>query len=70
MRAKNVQHRLGTFMAILLFVLVTLPYKVLLDFRGKLRDTILDWEDALPPAQLDKAEKHCRQVQRSVPLAY
>lgn len=28
--------------------------------RGKLRDTILDWEDALPVSELDMAEKHCR----------
>lgn len=36
--------------------------------RGKLRDTILDWEDALPPAQLDKAEKHCRRADLCVCL--
>jgi len=28
--------------------------------RGKLRDTVLDWEDALPTTQLDLSEKHCR----------
>jgi len=33
---------------------------VLLDFRGKLRDTVLDWEDDLPVSQLDMAEKNCR----------
>ncbi|GMH29070.1 hypothetical protein Nepgr_030913 [Nepenthes gracilis] len=28
--------------------------------REKLRDTVLDWEDALPPKETDLAEKHCR----------
>ncbi|KAL4342466.1 hypothetical protein GQ457_08G007730 [Hibiscus cannabinus] len=27
---------------------------------AKLRDTVLDWEDALPPKEMDLAEKHCR----------
>ncbi|KAK6149414.1 hypothetical protein DH2020_016939 [Rehmannia glutinosa] len=27
---------------------------------AKLRDTVLDWEDALPPKEMDPAEKHCR----------
>jgi len=35
---------------------------VVFDYRGKLRDTILDWEDALPTSQLDMAENHCRSV--------
>ncbi|KAK6947082.1 Sirtuin family [Dillenia turbinata] len=26
----------------------------------KLRDTVLDWEDALPPKEMSLAEKHCR----------
>ncbi|XP_038079094.1 NAD-dependent protein deacetylase sirtuin-6-like [Patiria miniata] len=30
--------------------------------RGKLRDTILDWEDALPDDDLERAEKHSRQA--------
>ena len=34
--------------------------RVLFDFRGKLRDTILDWKDALPVSELELAEKHCR----------
>ena len=41
---------------------------VLFGFRGKLRDTVLDWEDALPPSQLDNAEKLCRLVQLTVQL--
>ncbi|GMH14492.1 hypothetical protein Nepgr_016333 [Nepenthes gracilis] len=28
--------------------------------REKLRDTVLDWEDALPPKEINLAEKHCR----------
>ena len=28
--------------------------------RGKLLDTILDWEDALPDDDLEMAEEHCR----------
>ncbi|KAG9134190.1 hypothetical protein Leryth_024029, partial [Lithospermum erythrorhizon] len=27
---------------------------------AKLRDTVLDWEDALPPKEMSAAEKHCR----------
>ncbi|TYH35028.1 hypothetical protein ES332_D13G165100v1 [Gossypium tomentosum] len=27
---------------------------------AKLRDTVLDWEDALPPKEMNLAEKHCR----------
>ncbi|KAH6778612.1 sirtuin 1 [Perilla frutescens var. frutescens] len=27
---------------------------------AKLRDTVLDWEDALPPKEMDPAEKHCK----------
>ncbi|XWS09660.1 hypothetical protein CRYUN_Cryun39dG0008400 [Craigia yunnanensis] len=27
---------------------------------AKLRDTVLDWEDALPPKEMKLAEKHCR----------
>ncbi|GAB4845947.1 ditrans,polycis-polyprenyl diphosphate synthase [Ancistrocladus abbreviatus] len=27
---------------------------------AKLRDTVLDWEDALPPKEINPAEKHCR----------
>ncbi|XVE50846.1 hypothetical protein DITRI_Ditri01bG0196700 [Diplodiscus trichospermus] len=27
---------------------------------AKLRDTVLDWEDALPPKEMNQAEKHCR----------
>ncbi|XP_059661263.1 NAD-dependent protein deacetylase SRT1-like isoform X2 [Cornus florida] len=26
----------------------------------KLKDTVLDWEDALPPKEMNAAEKHCR----------
>ncbi|ERN05726.1 NAD-dependent protein deacetylase SRT1 isoform X2 [Amborella trichopoda] len=26
----------------------------------KLKDTVLDWEDALPPKEMDPAEKHCK----------
>ncbi|XP_020990638.1 NAD-dependent protein deacetylase SRT1 isoform X1 [Arachis duranensis] len=29
---------------------------------GRLRDTVLDWEDALPPKEMDPAEKHCKQA--------
>jgi len=36
------------------------------DFRGKLRDTILDWEDALPVSEQDMTEKHCRWVRHSI----
>ncbi|OVA20126.1 Sirtuin family [Macleaya cordata] len=28
--------------------------------RSKLKDTVLDWEDALPPMEMNQAEKHCR----------
>ncbi|KAA8526626.1 hypothetical protein F0562_008171 [Nyssa sinensis] len=28
--------------------------------RAKLKDTVLDWEDALPPKEMNAAEKHCR----------
>ncbi|XP_039120334.1 NAD-dependent protein deacetylase SRT1 [Dioscorea cayenensis subsp. rotundata] len=27
---------------------------------AKLRDTVLDWEDALPPKEMNLAEKHCK----------
>ncbi|XP_073113384.1 NAD-dependent protein deacetylase SRT1 isoform X3 [Elaeis guineensis] len=27
---------------------------------AKLKDTVLDWEDALPPKEMNLAEKHCR----------
>ncbi|XP_071730063.1 NAD-dependent protein deacetylase SRT1-like [Rutidosis leptorrhynchoides] len=27
---------------------------------AKLRDSVLDWEDELPPAEMNAAEKHCR----------
>ncbi|XP_042478415.1 NAD-dependent protein deacetylase SRT1 isoform X1 [Macadamia integrifolia] len=27
---------------------------------AKLKDTVLDWEDALPPKEMNPAEKHCR----------
>ncbi|KAK4278292.1 hypothetical protein QN277_016157 [Acacia crassicarpa] len=27
---------------------------------ARLKDTVLDWEDALPPKEMDAAEKHCR----------
>lgn len=27
---------------------------------AKLRDTVLDWEDALPPKEMNAASKHCR----------
>lgn len=29
---------------------------------AKLKDTVLDWEDALPPKELDPAEKHCKRA--------
>lgn len=29
---------------------------------GKLKDTVLDWEDALPPEELVPAEKHCKEA--------
>ncbi|XP_073224309.1 NAD-dependent protein deacetylase SRT1 isoform X3 [Cicer arietinum] len=28
----------------------------------RLKDTVLDWEDALPPKEMDPAEKHCKQA--------
>ncbi|XP_028781743.1 NAD-dependent protein deacetylase SRT1-like isoform X3 [Neltuma alba] len=27
---------------------------------ARLKDTVLDWEDALPPKEMDAAEKHCK----------
>ena len=30
--------------------------------RGKLRDTVLDWEDSLPAKELEKSEYHSRYV--------
>jgi len=39
---------------------------VLVVFRGKLRDTVLDWEDALPVNQLNLADKHCRSVSLTI----
>ncbi|KAK7289588.1 hypothetical protein RIF29_03336 [Crotalaria pallida] len=29
---------------------------------AKLKDTVLDWEDALPPKEMNPAEKHCKQA--------
>ncbi|MED6115051.1 ditrans,polycis-polyprenyl diphosphate synthase [Stylosanthes scabra] len=29
---------------------------------ARLRDTVFDWEDALPPKEMDPAEKHCKQA--------
>jgi mono-ADP-ribosyltransferase sirtuin 6 len=29
---------------------------------AKLKDTVLDWEDALPPKEIDPAEKHCKKA--------
>lgn len=31
-----------------------------LNCGGKLKDTVLDWEDALPPKEINPAEKHCK----------
>nr|ATG71263.1 sirtuin 1 [Juniperus phoenicea] len=31
-----------------------------LNCGGKLKDTVLDWEDALPPKEMIPAEKHCK----------
>ena len=57
-----------TCVAMLLFVDACKCYHAenCVRFRGKLRDTILDWEDALPSSQLDMAERHCRQVEHVV----
>ncbi|KAK4275309.1 hypothetical protein QN277_018415 [Acacia crassicarpa] len=30
--------------------------------RKRLKDTVLDWEDALPPKEMGPAEKHCREA--------
>ncbi|CAL5202342.1 unnamed protein product [Lathyrus oleraceus] len=29
---------------------------------ARLKDTVLDWEDALPPKEMNPAEKHCKQA--------
>lgn len=31
-------------------------------FRGKLRDTVLDWEDSLPTKEMETAEYHSKYV--------
>lgn len=32
-------------------------------YRGKLKDTVLDWDDSLPAKELEEAEFHSKYVQ-------